>query len=435
MKIIMNMNNYVILKSFLHDRYLSRTLTTKEKLKKHQQKKLKQFLNWLCAHSPFYKQYQGRPLAALPIMNKKLMMENFSELNTINAHRDDLLTFARNCQQQLNYNQNYNGITVGLSSGTSGNTGLFIATKQERSMWAGVMLSKALKDIMLHRHRVAFCFRNNSTLYQSLRSVLIDFTFINLSDNIETIAETLKKYQPTILVAPAQVLKLLSETLPKKAINPIRIFSVAEVLEPDIEKKLHRFFNQKIYQIYQCTEGFLGISSPHNPGITLNEEYIFIEKEWINEQHFIPIITDFTRLSQPIVRYRLDDILVMDQTNNNPFTRLKSIEGRCDDILYLLQDQTNKPQAIFPDELRKLFMLIPDIQDYTIEQESFTQLIIALDPLENTQQTQQTIIIELLQKFCKQQHVIMPTLMFQELKTPSLLQKRRRIKRTFTSME
>ncbi|MFW2308254.1 adenylate synthase, partial [Aliarcobacter butzleri] len=70
----------------------------------------------------------------------------------------------------------------------------------------------------------------------------------------------------------------------------------------------------------------------------LNEDIVYIEKDWIDEKsgRFSPIITDFNRKSQPIIRYKLDDILILEKQScpcGCVFTRIKKIEGRCDDIL------------------------------------------------------------------------------------------------------
>ena len=76
-------------------------------------------------------------------------------------------------------------------------------------------------------------------------------------------------------------------------------------------------------EVYQATEGFLAASCAHGT-LHLNEEFLHIEPQWIDEQRFTPLITDFTRSTQPIVRYRLDDVLVL---RRNP-ARAGSRRGR-----------------------------------------------------------------------------------------------------------
>ena len=64
-----------------------------------------------------------------------------------------------------------------------------------------------------------------------------------------------------------------------------------------------------IDQVYQATEGFLACTLV--PGhLHLNEDIIFVEKEYLDERRFYPVITDFKRSSQPVYRYKLNDILV-----------------------------------------------------------------------------------------------------------------------------
>lgn len=419
----------MIVKAFLKDRYLTYTLDSRTKLAAYQKLKLDKFLKWLCEHSPFYSEYSDKSLEDFPVMNKTSMVENLSLINTLGLKSEELLNFARTCYKKHLYDFNYHGITVGLSSGTSGKTGIFLASPRERNLWSGIMLSKALKGLRLQKHRIAFCFRSNSTLYQNLNSKIINFRFLDITSGINYIASELCQYQPTILVAPACVLTLLAQNMKSYQINPVRIFSVAEVLEPDIEVKLSTFFNQKIFQIYQCTEGFLGISSPYYNGVIINEEYVFIEKECIGENRFVPIITDFTRTSQPIVRYRLDDILVSSNEESNiPFIVLDRIEGRCDDILYLKKQSNNKLIPIFADLVRNIFCKQSTINDYRIEQNSPNQLVIRVDPL---LEDIKKYINQAIQNLCGSLQLSYPCITFLSLDLIDLNQKHRRIKRNF----
>lgn len=82
----------------------------------------------------------------------------------------------------------------------------------------------------------------------------------------------------------------------------------------------------------------------------MNEEYVIIEKEWLDEKRFVPIITDLLRTTQPIIRYRLDDVLIEEQSNG-VFTRLAGIEGRVGDICYATQN--NKVLPLFADLIRQ----------------------------------------------------------------------------------
>ncbi len=47
----------------------------------------------------------------------------------------------------------------------------------------------------------------------------------------------------------------------------------------------------------------------------LNEPYLLIEREWLDREQtrFTPIVTDLWRRAQPVVRYRLNDVLQVKQ--------------------------------------------------------------------------------------------------------------------------
>jgi putative adenylate-forming enzyme len=151
-------------------------------------------------------------------------------------------------------------------------------------------------------------------------------------------------------------------------------------LEEDSADRLKSYFKQDISEIYQCTEGFLGITDPASGKIVLNEMYIHVEKEWIDEKRFIPIITDFTRFTQPFIRYRLSDILVESENNDGIFTEIKKIEGRLDDILYFRMKNTDSLKPIFPDTIRGLFTQITELEDYILEQDALHRLTIMIKP-------------------------------------------------------
>ena len=163
---------------------------------------------------------------------------------------------------------------------------------------------------------------------------------------------------------------------------PFSRISVAEVLSPIDEKRLESGFQQKIFQIYQCTEGFLGFTCSHGT-LHLNEDLLIFEKEYIDDLRFIPIITDLFRKTQPIIRYRLDDILVEKKTPcpcGCIFQPLERIEGRCDDLLYVaLQDGGSKP--LFPDFVsRKIIATSEEIEEFEIVQTRLNRWEIYLKP-------------------------------------------------------
>jgi putative adenylate-forming enzyme len=321
-----------------------------------------------------------------PTIDKAEMMENFDELNTVGVSKRDALELARRSEESRDFSPQIGDITVGLSSGTTGNTGIFLANSGERAAWAGNLLAKVLPYSLLHRQKVALFLRANSSLYESTKSRTIQFRFFDLLASIETHLQRWNEYQPDVVVAPPSMLRLLAERLKEGTLNhiPEKIVSAAEKLDILDEALIGEAFGQRVHQVYQCTEGFLATTCQHGT-LHINEDIVVIQKDYLdrNSGRFSPIITDFRRISQPIIRYRLDDILIERQEPcpcGSTWLALEQIEGRCDDLCFLQSANDSQNHiAVFPDFLRRsVIAASPNITDYSVRQMDKDTFAIAL---------------------------------------------------------
>ena len=297
----------------------------------------------LAAYREFLQQESPYFISGIPAdfkMNKAFMMEHFNELNTQGLDRDELLALALESERTRDFSPMIGEIAVGLSSGTSGHRGLFVTTEKERSMWAAAILAKMLPKGKLFGHKIAFFLRADNQLYQTVNSGLISLEYFDTFQGAEEHVERLNAYQPTILVAPASMLLELAKQVQagNLQIAPSKVVSVAEILEePDQQSIQEGFGLKKVDQVYQATEGFLACSCAYG-NLHLNEDIVHVDKHYLDDRRFYPIITDFKRTSQPIFQYELNDILV---ENPEPcpcgsvFTRIDRIEGRSDDIFII----------------------------------------------------------------------------------------------------
>jgi putative adenylate-forming enzyme len=340
-------------------------------LEHHQQRKLREFATTRLVRSPYFARYVNQPLHTWPTMTKAVMMEHFDQINTAQLKLADVLACAQQAERSRDFSQTVKGYSVGLSSGTSGSRGVFVVSPAEQAMWAGVMLARMLPAGLFAGERVALFLRANSNLYSAARSPWLTFEFFDLMAPLAQQFERLERYAPTIVVGPAQALRALAEATVtgRLAIRPRKVISGAEVLEPFDREFLARSLGP-VGEVYQATEGFLGSTCPHGT-LHLNEAHIHIEPQWLDERRFVPLITDFTRTTQPIVRYRLDDILVK-RAAACPCGRhemaLERIEGRCDDLLRL-PGRDGATVEVFADALsRAIALVLPLAADYRLVQ-------------------------------------------------------------------
>src|SRR5690606_2214673 len=162
-----------------------------------------------------------------------------------------------------------------------------------------------------------------------------------LTRPFKEIARDLAAFAPTVLAAPPHVLVATIRCL-RELHSPLRaerVISVAEVLDPIDRRAIEEHFGVRVEQIYQATEGFLGATCAHGV-LHLNEDYVLFEREWLDaaRTRFVPVITDLYRESQPVIRYRLNDVLVPAAAPcacGSPLLAIDRIEGREDDVLWL----------------------------------------------------------------------------------------------------
>lgn len=319
------------------------------------QQRLEKQLQYVYEHTEYYKTIVAEAdkceLNAYPIMNKKHLMNNLEALCTAPINKELIIQEAMYAEKTRNFTKRYKGYVYGLSSGTSGDQGVFILSNKEIALWSGAIFAKMnfFKIIGLKPTRIAFFMRANNDLYQSIGKFHIKFQFFDIFKSLTDNMQLLLEYNPTILVGqPSVLIDIVRKYEQNKQTLTIKyIYSIAERLEPHIEAELQRIFNVPIFQIYQATEGFIAFT--HVDGnLYLNEDNFIIEKEYIDQERrrYNPIITDLERSTQPIIRYKMNDILIDSEVQDGIFTKLECIEGRNDEICIF------NNVHIYPDELR-----------------------------------------------------------------------------------
>ncbi|MDR0762360.1 MAG: adenylate synthase [Campylobacteraceae bacterium] len=377
----------VILFYYIKTKYFH-NFADKTSLEKWQKSKIKKFVAKMIDKSPFYKSYlkewQKLSMEKWPLVDKKIMMDNFDDFNTAGIKLKDALEVAIRAEEDRDFSPKLGKYSVGLSSGTSGVHGVFLISPLEQAKWCGTILAKMLPCSIFKKQKVAFFLRADNNLYESIKSRLIEFRFFDLKKDLENNLSELNKFQPDILAAPPNMLNIIADAQENCdiQISPVKIVSVADVLYENIKKKLENIFQQKIHQIYQATEGFIACTCKYG-NLHLNEDILFVRKKYLDENsgRFMPIITDFNRTTQPVINYELNDILIEDSEKcpcQSPFTVIKKIEGRCDDILYY-EDIKNNKHIVFADFIvRTILKHIPKAEDFLFTQTDINNAILSL---------------------------------------------------------
>lgn len=297
---------------------------------------------WLTRDLPqvaFYRDADPH-LHSLPVIDKTTVMADFEAFNTAGITATEgwhaMATTGRICN-----------ISVGASTGTSGNRALYAITRRERYRWLGAILAKALPDFYRRRERVAIILPQSSELYHGAnRAGLMRLRFFDLRDGPEVWTPTLDAFTPTTIVAPPRVLRHLAEHAP--AVAPRKLFSGGETLDPIDRTMIEAHFGLTLGQIYMATEGLLGVTCPHGR-LHLAEDATHFELEPVGDGLVSPLITGFRRQFQIMARYRMNDLLRLSRAPcpcGSPLRAVDEVVGRMDDAFAF------GPVLITPDILR-----------------------------------------------------------------------------------
>lgn len=383
------MSKIRIVREFAVVRWL-RPLRSVAAVRRRQQRLLRRQLAYLRRHSPYFRALipdGARSLSGMPEMDKALMMAHFDQMNTVGIGREEAMELALANEQSRDFDADLAGCSVGLSSGTSGHRGLFVVSRAEREAWAGTVLARALPRGSLFGHRIALFLRADNTLYESVDSRAVAFAYFDVYDDPEANIARLEEFSPTILVAPPSVLLTIARAAEQGRFSrvPQKVYSVAEVLEEHDARRITAALRQPfLHQIYQCTEGFLAYTCRHGV-IHLNEDTVLFEGEDLGQGRFTPIITDLRRRAQPIVRYRLGDVLRLREEPcpcGSVLTAIERIEGRVGDTLCLPALRAEAPAvAIFADLISRAMLYATGFGEYRVTQTGEVTWEVALDEL------------------------------------------------------
>jgi len=302
-----------------------------------QKKKLQAALDYATSTFSFYRRHRGNGFESLPLIDKEIYLRHFHELNLLGLSHEAAHRLAAENELAGKDERPSIGIQLGLSTGTSGSRGIFMTSSEERARWAGTIIERCLPGLW-PRMRIAFFLRADNQLYRAAESGgRVQIRFFDLQRSLDASVDALNSYKPDLLIAPPYVLARLAAR-PELTIEPGSVTSVADVLDPWDEARIRRRFQVPLRQIYQATEGFLGATCGFG-SLHLNEDLLLFERKFLDREkrRFAPVITDFHRRTQAIVRFELGDVLIPNEEPcpcGSPLARLTAIDGRRDEIFY-----------------------------------------------------------------------------------------------------
>lgn len=352
-------------------RRLAKTLRTRADIEAWQGRQLGRLLRNVLPRLTFYRDIEATALEGLPVVDKRTLMSRFHDFNAPGITADEGWAALTSGGRRGEFH-------VGASTGTSGNRGLYVISEEERWRWLGTMIAKTMPR--LRRARIALILPLDTSLYAAARGGLLRLRFFDLKRGLAVCGDGVAALDPDTLIAPPKVLRWLCDNG-----GPLRrvsnVFSAAEVLDPRDREIIEARFGVTVREIYMATEGLLGVACEHGT-LHLCEDCVKFEYERPvpGSELVTPIITDFSRQTQAMVRYRMNDLLRLQASPcpcGSPLQAVTQVEGRMDDLLHL--PGTDGMVTVTPDVMRNAIVAADRrIYDFRLVQTTADRLELSL---------------------------------------------------------
>lgn len=336
--------------------------------------------DWLRRDVQQVRYYRDLPppkaLSDLPIVDKATLMADFGAFNR--GEIDAQAGWAAFAQDGR-----IGDVSVGASTGTSGNRALYVITPAERYRWLGTILAKALPQFPWRSERVAVVLPQSSSLYETAaRARRLSLKFFNLRNGLERWADALAAYDPTVLIGPPRILRVIAEEV--TGLRPRMVYSGAETIDPIDRAAIANRFGFPPGEIYMATEGLFGVTCSHGR-LHLAEDAVHFEFEDVGDGLVNPLVTNFRRQFQVMARYRMNDLLRLSPEPcpcGSPLLAVDEVVGRMDDIFeFGAPNGADPPVRVTPDIMRNAVLDADrQITDFRIHRVGPEEVVLLLPP-------------------------------------------------------
>ena len=356
-------------------------------IQKLQQKRLREMLIFAYDHSPYYreafraaginsKNISTAPIGSFPTMDKQTLLNNFDRVVTVRNLTQEKL---RNFDSSENADKKTLGGKYHLihSSGSTGKPGYFL---YDNNAWDAMLIGiirAALWDLSmleifklkLSKPKILYIAAADGR-YAGAMAVgdgLDDLGFEKLVLDVQTpldeLQKQLREFKPDIIIGYPTAIKMLVQTANYK-FNLKRVVTCGEPLSENLRKYFKKIFKCKVLNFYGASESIaIGVEDDSGAGMYLFDDMNYVE---ITEDGIY--LTCLYNFAQPLIRYKISDKSEkMPYDNKYPFSKIKNILGRNEDIMWF-KNAEGKDEFLHPLSVEGL--CVNGLLDYQFVQKS-----------------------------------------------------------------
>lgn len=364
---------------------------SEERLLQIQQDRLEETLKYTIDRVPFYRNLKYDDslspydnLKHFPILTKDTLREHAGQLIS-----DDF--------DEKNLRKNYSSGSSGIQSysfSEKKNVFYIQGLSNHWYMWGGFQMGDRVLQFGISPQR---------TLPKRLKDIFFRVSYEDAftldNDDYERIYKNMRKSNIQFIIGYPSAVNQLAEYFIQNNLNHSikTIISLGDKLFDHFEENFDKAFgNPEVIDTYGCAEGFLIACRHDTPYYYISAPHVYIEvvddqdNEVADGELGHVLLTCFTNLAQPFVRYKLGDLAIKLPRNEYPENRkfnyplLKRIVGRETDIV-----KTPNGKTLIVHSFTGIIEYYPDIKQYQIIQNTLDEITIKyivdhVIPLEKT---------------------------------------------------
>lgn len=267
---------------------------------------------------------------------------------------------------------------VHSSSGTKGSPSMTFYTDNDLARWSN-HLQRAFRSVGLQpgdtfQNMVGFGMFSGGLGFQTAAE---DYGLMSIPigpGNTERQVKFLIEFDVKAFIAISNYIPILIEYMRKHGVHPRKdlklkaIFIGAEPFNPKEKQRWSEYFGVPILGIYGMSEiegPGIAYEESNQPGMAICNDDFFIEIIDPESDKVLPVgyvgeivITTFRREAMPLIRFRTGDVSKLISIPHSDDLRLDYVIHRLDDMVII------KGVNVFPDEVEKILLSIPEIYPF-----------------------------------------------------------------------
>lgn len=341
----------------LRSQFRSRYKWTRQHVLSFQSGQLDELRRFTYENSNFYRQFhkglENAPLSQLPVLTKRMLMDNWDDVVTDKSLKlDEVKPFIETLREPKLFKNRY---YINSTSGSSGLKGIFAYNKEEwRHVlasysrvydWAGINIG------LFHHYRVAVVsslspWHQSAAVGYTAKSRMMQTLRLDSTQPIEQLTAQLDAFKPQVVIAYANMAKVLAQEQLRGNLHvePQVVICASEVLTNQSRKLIRQAWSIEAYNTYGATEtaGVASETAKHS-GLKTFDDLVIVENVDHNNKPVEPgsfgsklLVTVLFSRTVPLIRYALEDSVCFaahEDYNSGPFSTITEIQGRQEEIL------------------------------------------------------------------------------------------------------